>query len=67
MPRNSVGLPFILFLPGYALTVPLFLTKYGFDMIEWMALSFGLSIAVVPLIGLCLNYIPWGITPFQYL
>ncbi|MCG7849428.1 MAG: DUF1616 domain-containing protein, partial [ANME-2 cluster archaeon] len=31
------------------------------DGIERTALSFGLSIAVVPLLGLGLNYTPWGI------
>ncbi|MHB8987039.1 MAG: DUF1616 domain-containing protein [Eubacteriales bacterium] len=31
------------------------------DGIERVALSFGLSIAVVPLVGLILNYTPWGI------
>ncbi|MHB8603771.1 MAG: DUF1616 domain-containing protein [Thermoplasmatota archaeon] len=33
----------------------------GIDLLERVALSFGLSIAVVPLIGLALNYTPWGI------
>jgi len=33
----------------------------GIDGIERVALSFGLSIAVVPLIGLGLNFTPWGI------
>jgi uncharacterized membrane protein len=33
----------------------------GWNGIERLALSFGLSIAVVPLIGLGLNYTPWGI------
>ena len=33
----------------------------GIDGIERVALSFGLSIAVVPLIGLALNFTPWGI------
>ena len=33
----------------------------GIDGIERVALSFGLSIAVVPLIGLVLNFTPWGI------
>lgn len=33
----------------------------GIDGIERVALSFGLSIAVVPLIGLLLNFTPWGI------
>jgi len=35
--------------------------------IERVALSFGLSIAVVPLIGLVLNYTPWGITLYPVL
>lgn len=33
----------------------------GIDGIERVALSFGLSIAIVPLIGLMLNFTPWGI------
>lgn len=33
----------------------------GIDGIERVALSFGLSIAIVPLIGLVLNFTPWGI------
>ena len=36
-------------------------TDRGIDIVERIALSFGLSIAVVPLIGLGLNYTPWGI------
>jgi Predicted membrane protein len=59
--RNILGLPLVLFLPGYALIAALFPAKYDLDGIERAALSFGLSIAVVPLIGLGLNYTPWGI------
>jgi len=62
--RIILGLPFILFIPGYTLIFALFPTKKmdkGIDIIERIALSFGLSIAVVPLIGLALNYTPWGI------
>ena len=59
--RNILGLPFVLFLPGYALIAALFPAKSDLDGIERTALSFGLSIAVVPLIGLGLNYTPWGI------
>jgi len=33
----------------------------GIDSIERIALSFGMSIAIVPLIGLALNYTIWGI------
>lgn len=59
--RNILGLPLVLFLPGYALIAALFPAKDDLDGIERTALSFGLSIAVVPLIGLGLNYTPWGI------
>jgi len=59
--RNILGLPLVLFLPGYALIAALFPAKSDLDRIERTALSFGLSIAVVPLIGLGLNYTPWGI------
>jgi len=59
--RTALGLPMVLFLPGYALIAALFPKKDDLDGIERVALSFGLSIAVVPLIGLGLNYTPWGI------
>lgn len=65
--RNIIGLPFVLFLPGYALIAALFPAKSDLDGIERTALSFGMSIAVVPLIGLGLNYTPWGIRPFPIL
>ncbi len=59
--RTVLGLPMVLFLPGYALIAALFPSKDDLDGIERLALGFGLSIAVVPLIGLGLNYTPWGI------
>ncbi len=59
--RVVFALPSILFLPGYALIAALFPRSGDLDAIERIALSFGLSIAVVPLIGLGLNYTPWGI------
>ncbi len=59
--RVALGLPFVLFFPGYALVAALFSRKDDLDPIERIALSVGLSIAVVPLIGLGLNYSPWGI------
>jgi len=80
-PRVVLGLPFVLFVPGYAFIAALFPEagtfetsedaesfgeeevgdREGIDGIERVALSFGLSIAVVPLIGLVLNFTPWGI------
>jgi len=59
--RIILGTPFVFFFPGYALVAALFPKKEGVGGIERVALSFGLSIAVVPLIGLILNATPWGI------
>lgn len=78
--RVVLGLPFVLFIPGYAFIAALFPEagtspqegmddvdaseswgSRGIDGIERVALSFGLSIAIVPLIGLVLNFTPWGI------
>jgi len=59
--RILFGIPLVLFIPGYALIAALFPAKQDIDGIERVALSFGLSIAVVPLVGLALNYTPWGI------
>jgi uncharacterized membrane protein len=59
--RVVLALPFILFIPGYLLIAALFPAKSDLDGIERTALSFGLSIAIVPLIGLALNYTPFGI------
>jgi uncharacterized membrane protein len=59
--RVIIGLPFLLFFPGYALIAFLFPEKKSLGIIERMALSFGLSIAITPLIGFGLNYTPFGI------
>ena len=59
--RTALGLPLLIFLPGYALIAMLFPEKAGLEGMERIALSVGLSVALVPLIGLLLNYTPWGI------
>ncbi len=59
--RTMLGLLLILFIPGYSLITALFPKKDDLDGIERAALSFGLSIAVTPLIGFILNYTQWGI------
>lgn len=60
--RVLLGLPFILFFPGWVTVAALFPEKKGLDMLERVALSFGLSIAIVPLLGLALNY-TWYASP----
>ena len=59
--RTVLGLFFILVLPGYAATAALFPNRESIDIIERVALSIGLSIAIVALSGLALNYTPFGI------
>jgi len=56
-----VGLILVLFLPGFVVMQALFPSEKELDGIERFALSVGLSIAITPLIGLILNYTPWGI------
>lgn len=58
--RYILGSIFVLFLPGYSLIKALFPTK-EIDNIERTAISIGMSLALVPLVGLLLNYTPWGI------
>lgn len=58
--RTILGLVLVLFIPGYSLIIALF-PKWGdLDGIERTAFSFGLSIAVAVLMGLALDYTPWG-------
>jgi small-conductance mechanosensitive channel len=74
--RYVLGIIFILWLPGYAFIKALFpqtlpferaiahslgTTEKDVDIIERVALSMGMSIALVPIVGLLLNYTPWGI------
>ena len=65
--RIILGLPFVLFLPGYTLIAALFPKANALDGIERAGLSCGLSIAVVPITGLILNYTPWGIRLYPVL
>ena len=62
--RIIIGLPFLLFIPGYLLIVILFPMKQefnGINRLERIGLSFGFSIALVSVLGLLLNFTPWGI------
>ena len=66
--RYVLGAIFILYLPGYTMIKTLFpailpIEESGenLDKIERVVLSFGLSLVIVPIVGLFLNYTPWGI------
>ena len=59
--RWVLGSVFVLFVPGYVAVEALFPRGRELDGIERLALSVGLSLALVPLVGLLLNYTPWGI------
>jgi len=64
---SAVGAGFVLasilflFVPGYVLVAFLFPSGKRIGWIERIALSLGLSIAIVPLLGLALNFTPFGL------
>jgi len=67
--RLFLGLFFVLFVPGYALQAALFpsgaaraeASNGGLDGPERLALSFGLSVALIAPLALILDRLPWGI------
>ena len=59
--RYALGSLFILYLPGHTLIETLYPKEEDLEPLERLALSIGLSLALVPLVGLILNYTPWGI------
>lgn len=58
--RNMLGIIFLLFLPGYSLIKAL-IPNNLINIIERLALSLGFSIVLISIIGLALNYTPWGV------
>lgn len=59
--RYVVGSIYVLFLPGYVTIEALYPREEDLSPLERLALSIGLSLAITPLLGLFLNYTPWGI------
>ncbi len=65
--RYVIGAISVLWLPGYSFMRALFPSgKFSksskeLDSIERTALSLGMSLAIVPIVGLLLNYTAWGI------
>ncbi|MHA2053216.1 MAG: DUF1616 domain-containing protein [Candidatus Hodarchaeales archaeon] len=58
--RYALGSVFAFFLPGYNL-IKILYPKKEIDKIEKIALSIGTSIIIIPVIGILLNFTPWGI------
>jgi uncharacterized membrane protein len=59
--RIILGLPAMLLFPGYSFVAALYPGKEGTNNIQRLALSIGVSIAIITLIALILNYTPWGV------
>jgi uncharacterized membrane protein len=59
--RPIVGTFVVLFVPGYAFIAALFPHKTSLNNGVRLGLSFGSSIAVVPLLMMVLNYTRWGV------
>jgi uncharacterized membrane protein len=59
--RPIIGTIAVLFVPGYAFIAALFPQKATLGSGVRLALSFGLSIVIVPLLELGLNYTRWGV------
>ncbi len=59
--RYIFGSVFVLFLPGYSFIKALFPVE-EIDNVERAALGIGMSLAIVAINALILNYTPWGIS-----
>jgi uncharacterized membrane protein len=59
--RLLLGLAYVLYVPGYCLAAALFPRIDDLGGIERLGLSLGLSVAIVPLLALLLDRLPWGL------
>ncbi len=65
--RYFLGLIFVLWLPGYSFIralfpkLPIKSSSRELDPMVRAVLSIGINLALVPIIGLILNYTPWGL------
>jgi uncharacterized membrane protein len=59
--RIILGLAYVLLVPGYCLTTALFPRPDDLDSIERTGLSIGLSIAIISILALVLDWLPWGL------
>jgi uncharacterized membrane protein len=61
--RLLIGLPFVLYIPGYLIQGIFFSHRSDLDPLERAGLSLGLSVASIVLLALLLNALPWGLHP----
>ena len=59
--RVPLGFAYVLFMPGYLLQSALFPRRADLDGVERFGLSLGLSVAIIPLLALLLDRLPWGL------
>lgn len=59
--RYVSGAVYVLYVPGAVFIEMLYPKRSELEDLERFALGVGLSLALVPLVGLVLNYTPWGI------
>jgi uncharacterized membrane protein len=61
IPRVVLALGYALFAPGYCLQAAALPSRFDLDGVERLALSFGLSLAIIPALALILDRLPWKI------
>jgi len=59
-----LGLAFVLYIPGYLLQALFFPKQADLDEVERAGLSLGLSLAIIVLLALLLDALPWGLRPW---
>ncbi len=62
-----IGLPIIIFFPGYVIMAALFPKQHQLGGLERVGLSFGISIFLSPLVGVLYHFTPIGIQPYPIL
>ncbi len=67
IPRAILGVAFIAFIPGYVFISALFPGSKSINAIERLVLSIGSSLALVAIMGVILNFTPFGIRLWPFM
>jgi len=59
--RVGLGVLLVLLLPGYGVVSAMFPARGNLDGVERIAVGFGLSLALVPLLGVAIHFSSWGL------